>query len=308
MWDSLGVPREATGDFSKSPVPWCSDGMVSFGRMIREGRLDRVTDVVERFTGRKPKSLRELMLERRHELAAGQAALNPPSEVRHAQVHCDVVLCCLPPRHCPRRRHAAADQAAAGLKAALNQGASKAIALLGRQDGFFGNPDVHIPLPGKLQKARKTLKKLGLKKQTAALELAINRAAEAAVPEARQLFVDAIARMSVADALSILKGPEDAATQYFRATMTRAADRSLPAHRRQGDRRDRSGEDLRRGGCARPVRWGWWIQEDASLDAYVTRKALDGLFLMMAREEAAIRKDPLGQADALLRSVFGSLK
>jgi NAD(P)H dehydrogenase (quinone) len=66
MWDSLGVPREASGDFSKSPVPWCSDGMVSFGRLIREGRLDRVTDVVERFTGHKPKSLRELMLERRH--------------------------------------------------------------------------------------------------------------------------------------------------------------------------------------------------------------------------------------------------
>lgn len=65
MWDSLGVPREATGDFSKSPVPWCSDGMVSFGRMIREGHLDRVTDVVERFTGRKPKSLRQLMIERR---------------------------------------------------------------------------------------------------------------------------------------------------------------------------------------------------------------------------------------------------
>lgn len=65
MWDSLGVPREATGDFSKSPVPWCSDGMVSFGRMIREGYLDRVTDVVERFTGRKPKSMRQLMIERR---------------------------------------------------------------------------------------------------------------------------------------------------------------------------------------------------------------------------------------------------
>jgi NAD(P)H dehydrogenase (quinone) len=73
MWDSLGVPREATGDFSKSPVPWCSDGMVSFGRMIREGRLDRVTDVVERFTGRKPKSLRELMLERRHNWPAAKA-------------------------------------------------------------------------------------------------------------------------------------------------------------------------------------------------------------------------------------------
>lgn len=66
MWDSLGVPREASGDFSKSPVPWCSDGMVSFGRMIRDGHLDRVTDVVERFTGSKPRSMRELMLERRH--------------------------------------------------------------------------------------------------------------------------------------------------------------------------------------------------------------------------------------------------
>lgn len=66
MWDSLGVPREATGDFSRSPVPWCSDGMVSFGRMIREGHLDAVTDVVERFTGRQPKTLRALMLERRH--------------------------------------------------------------------------------------------------------------------------------------------------------------------------------------------------------------------------------------------------
>jgi len=66
MWDSLGVPREATGDFSRSPVPWCSDGMVSFGRMIRDGHLDVVTDVVERFTGRKPKALRTLMLERRH--------------------------------------------------------------------------------------------------------------------------------------------------------------------------------------------------------------------------------------------------
>ncbi|MDQ2640723.1 MAG: SDR family oxidoreductase [Pseudomonadota bacterium] len=66
MWDSLGVPREATGDFSRSPVPWCSDGMVSFGRMIREGHLDRVTDVVEQFIGRKPKSMRTLMMERRH--------------------------------------------------------------------------------------------------------------------------------------------------------------------------------------------------------------------------------------------------
>jgi NAD(P)H dehydrogenase (quinone) len=65
MWDALGVPRDATGDFSRSPVPWASDGMVTFGRMVRAGHLARVTDVVERFTGRPPRSLRELMLERR---------------------------------------------------------------------------------------------------------------------------------------------------------------------------------------------------------------------------------------------------
>ena len=64
MWDSLGVPRESTGDFSNSPVPWCSDGMVTFGQMIRAGHLDRVTDVVQRFTGHAPQSLRELMVQR----------------------------------------------------------------------------------------------------------------------------------------------------------------------------------------------------------------------------------------------------
>lgn len=200
-----------------------------------------------------------------------------------------------------------ADQAASGLKAALNQGAGKAVALLGREDGFFGNADVRIPLPGKLQKARKTLKKLGLKKQTDALELAMNRAAEAAVPQARQLFVDAISKMTVADAISILKGPDDAATQYFRATMTAPLTEAfLPIVGQATARIDLA--KTYDAVAARASSLGLVDEEDASIDAYVTRKALDGLFLMMAREEVAIRKDPLGQADALLRSVFGSLK
>jgi hypothetical protein len=200
-----------------------------------------------------------------------------------------------------------ADQAASGLKAALNQGATKAVALLGREDGFFGNPDVRIPLPGKLQKARKTLRKLGLKKQTDALELAMNRAAEAAVPQARQLFVDAIARMTVADAISILKGPEDAATQYFRATMTAPLTEAfLPIVGQATAQIDLA--KTYDAVAAKASSLGLVDEQDASVDAYVTRKALDGLFLMMAREEVAIRKDPLGQADALLRSVFGSLK
>jgi hypothetical protein len=196
------------------------------------------------------------------------------------------------------------DEAAAGLKAALNQGAGKAIALLGKPDGFLGNPEVRIPLPGKLQKGRKTLDKLGLKKQTAALELAINRAAESAVPHARQLFVDAIGRMSPADALSIIKGPKDAATQYFRTSMTAPLTEAfLPivgkstAELQLAKTYDAVASKASVIGLVEP--------EDASLDSYVTRKALDGLFLMMAREEAAIRKDPLGQADALLKKVFG---
>jgi hypothetical protein len=195
-------------------------------------------------------------------------------------------------------------EAAAGLKAALNQGATKAIALLGQPDGFLTNPDVHIPLPGKLEKSRKTLDKLGLKKQTAALDLAINRAAEAAVPQAKQLFVDAISRMSPADALSIIRGAETAGTQYFRTAMTPQLTAAfLPI----------VGEHTAKMDLARKYNavatkasaLGLVEQQDASLDAYVTRKALDGLFLVMAREEAAIRRDPLGQANALLKKVFG---
>jgi hypothetical protein len=199
------------------------------------------------------------------------------------------------------------DQAGAGLKAALNQGAARAIATLGQPDGFFGDPDMRIPLPGQLQKARKMLGKLGLKKQTEALELAINRAAETAVPQARQLFVDAIGSMSLADAVSILQGPEDAATQYFRATMTAPlAEAFLPIVGQATAEIDlaRTYDTV----AEKASSLGLVDPEDASLDAYVTRMALDGLFLMMAREEAAIRKDPLGQADALLRAVFGSLK
>jgi hypothetical protein len=195
-------------------------------------------------------------------------------------------------------------EAAAGLKRALNQGASKAVALLGKPDGFFTNPEVHIPLPGKLEKSRKTLDKLGLKKQTAALDLAINRAAEAAVPQAKQLFVDAISRMSVADALSIIKGKEDSATQFFRSAMTPSLTEAfMPIVGETTSRVDLAKKY--NAVATKASALGLVEQQDASLDAYVTRKALDGLFLVMAREEAAIRRDPLGQADALLEKVFG---
>ena len=196
-------------------------------------------------------------------------------------------------------------ETADGLKAALNQAVSTAVSTLGRPDGFLGNPEVRIPLPGKLAKAAKKLRKLGMAKQTDALELAMNRAAEAAVPEARALFVDAIRQMSVADAVGLLRGPDDAATQYFRGAMSeKLAERFQPIVGKATQSVQLAKQYNEVAGRASSL--GLIDQKDASLDAYVTRKAMDGLFLVMAREEAAIRKNPLGQANALLRKVFGT--
>jgi hypothetical protein len=193
-----------------------------------------------------------------------------------------------------------------GLKAALSQATSVAVASLGKADGFMGNPEVRIPLPGKLEKAGKTLRKLGLRKQTDALSLAINRAAEAAVPEARALFADSIKQMSVTDALGILRGPQDAATQYFRQSMSaKLTERFLPIVNKATvnvQLAQRYNDVASKAGAL-----GLVDKQDTNLDAYVTRKALDGLFLTMAKEEAAIRKNPVGQASSLLRKVFGAI-
>lgn len=196
-------------------------------------------------------------------------------------------------------------ETADALKAALDQAAATAVGTLGKPDGFMGNPEVRIPLPGKLEKAARKLRKVGMARQIDALQLAMNRAAEAAVPEARALFVEAISQMSVADAVALLRGPEDAATQYFRGAMSdRLAERFQPivSKATENVQLARQYNDV----AGRASALGLVDQKDANLDAYVTRKALDGLFLVMAREEAAIRKNPMGQANALLRKVFGS--
>jgi hypothetical protein len=194
-----------------------------------------------------------------------------------------------------------------GLKAALTQAASVAVSQLGKADGFMGNPEVRIPLPGKLQKASKTARKLGLGKQIDSLELAMNRAAEAAVPEARELFVQSIRQMSVKDALGIIRGPENAATEYFRQSMSgKLTEKFQPIV-------SKATADVQLATQYKSVAnkasaLGLLDSSDASLDSYVTRKTLDGLFLVMAKEEAAIRRNPMAQASLLLRKVFGSGK
>lgn len=200
---------------------------------------------------------------------------------------------------------ASSTETADALKAALGQAVTTAVTTLGRTDGFMGNPEVRIPLPGKLDKAAKKLRKLGMAKQTDALQLAMNRAAEAAVPEAKALFVEAIRQMSVSDAAGLLRGPDDAATQYFRGAMSdKLAERFLPIVSKATENVQLAKQYNDVAGRASAL--GLVDQKDASLDAYVTRKAMDGLFLVMAREEAAIRRNPLGQANALLRKVFGA--
>jgi hypothetical protein len=193
-----------------------------------------------------------------------------------------------------------------GLKTALTQAAQVAVANLGKTDGFLGNPEVRIPLPGKLEKAQKTLKMLGLNKQSDELVTAMNRAAEAAVPEAKALLVDSVKQMSVTDAVGILTGGPDAATQYFRRTTTeKLTQRFLPivGKATQKVQLAQRYNDV----AGRLTQLGLVSEKDANLDSYVTNKALDGLFLMMAKEEAAIRKDPMGQTSGILKKVFGAI-
>ena len=197
--------------------------------------------------------------------------------------------------------------AVAGLKGALTQGAGTAIGKLGAVDGFLGNPQVKIPLPGKLEDARKLLDLIGLGPKADELVTTMNRAAEAAVPEARPLLVDAIKQVSIQDAKSILTGGDDAGTQYFRrVTSDKLRERFLPIVKRSTDKLQVAGQYNSLAGQASKL--GLVDAKDASIESYVTAKALDGLYLMMANEERAIRQDPMGQASSLLKKVFTAAK
>ena len=196
--------------------------------------------------------------------------------------------------------------AAAGLKEALTKGAGEAVNRLGVENGFFGDGRVKILMPESMKKTENLMRRLGMGKQADELILRMNRAAEAAVPEARAVFVDAIQAMSVADARSILAGGDDAATQYFRRTMSDPlSQRFHPIVARAMDK-VRLAESWDRF-ASRASRLGWVKPEDANLEDYVTRRALDGLFLMIAEEEKRIRANPAQEASSILRKVFGAL-
>jgi hypothetical protein len=197
--------------------------------------------------------------------------------------------------------------AALGLRAALERGASAAVALLGRTDGFLGNPKVRIPLPGFLADAAELLKAVGQQRRVDELVTAMNRAAEAAVPEAKALLVSAARSMSVEDALGIVRGEDDSVTQFFAAkTREPLGIKFLPIVTRATERVALARKYNAVAGRASTL--GLVNKQDANVQQYVTGKALDGLYLMIGEEERKIRRDPVGTGSAILKKVFGSLK
>ena len=198
------------------------------------------------------------------------------------------------------------DEIVRGLKEALNKGAEQAIARLGKQGGFLDNLEVRIPMPEELQGVEKLLRTFRQDKYADEFVATLNHAAERAVPEAAALLKDSIGQMSLEDARAILKGPDDAATQYFRRTSeVRLKERFLPIVREATDQAGVTAAYkslLLKAGPAASLLG----EQTRDVDGYVTGKAMDGLFRMIALEEKAIRENPLERTSELLKKVFGA--
>jgi len=197
--------------------------------------------------------------------------------------------------------------AVSGLKAALERGAGYAVDVLGKNNGFFGNGKVKIPLPDTLKKYEKLMRNFGMGKYADELILTMNRAAEAAVPEAKTLLVDSVKKMSVQDAKGILTGGNTAGTKYFkRSTSEQLRARFLPIVK-SATAKVKLAETYNQY-AQKGAQFGLLSKEQANLDDYVTQKALDGLFYMIAEEEKKIRQNPLKAGSDIISKVFGALK
>ena len=215
-----------------------------------------------------------------------------------------VVMVCIGGAACSARAGLNEADAVHGVRAALERGAQAAVDLLGRPDGFLANPKVRIPLPGVLASAAKLLKATGQQDKVDELVTAMNRAAEAAVPKAKTLLVQAAKAMSVEDGLRIVRGPDDSVTQFF-ASKTRDAlgQQFLPIIVRATERVALAEKFNAVAGKA--AKLGLLNPADADINRYVTGKTLDGLYLMIGEEERRIRRDPIGTGSEILKRVFG---
>lgn len=194
--------------------------------------------------------------------------------------------------------------AAAGIRAALERGAIAAVQLLGRNDGFLGNDKVRIPLPGYLQDVVKLMRAAGQGRKVDELVTAMNRAAELAVPEARALLVSAAKSVTVNDAVAIVRGGPTSVTDYFAGrTREPLSVKFLPIVTRATERVKLA--DRYNALAGKGAGLGLVKKDDANLQAYVTRKALDGLYLIIGEEEKKIRADPVRTGSKILAAVFG---
>jgi len=196
--------------------------------------------------------------------------------------------------------------ATGGLKDALTQGAQVAVKQLGTAGGFSNNPEVRIELPGNLGKAAKALRKFGMGAQVDQLETSMNQAAEAAVPQAQALLLDAVKNMSVADAKGILAGGSDSATQYLNtSSREQIRARFLPIVKKATDQVGLAQKYNNFAGQAASL--GVLDSKNANVEGYVTEQALNGLFEMIAKQEQNIRANPAAAATSLAKKVFGAL-
>lgn len=204
----------------------------------------------------------------------------------------------------PQDGELSTDTVGKGLKEALKVGTANVVDELGRPGGFFNNPELHIPLPESLKRVQSVLERVGASSMLDDLELKLNQAAERATPKARDLFWGAISQMTIQDVNSIYNGPEDAATRYFEDRM------SVPLAL---EMKPTVQETLSQVGAVRSYKQimdrynaiPLVPEVKTDLTTYTLDKTLEGIFTLLAREEAAIRNEPAKRTTELLKTVFG---
>ncbi len=198
--------------------------------------------------------------------------------------------------------------AAAGIRAALNNGVGSAISTIGVRDGFLRNPQIHIPLPGFLQDMQSSLGRLGLSGPLDRLETQLNRGAETAVPRARRIFINAISSMSINDAIGVVRGGDNAATNYLKnRTFSPLTNLFTPimSSALQETGAIRTFDQLTASMKSIPLAPKLGADAKTDLIRHGVQYGLDGMFLYIAKEEAAIRSNPAKRTSEILRRVFG---
>lgn len=196
------------------------------------------------------------------------------------------------------------DKIVSGLKEALTRGTNSSVTLVSRLDGFYKNPKIKIPFPKEAKQMESTLKSIGMSKQVDEFVKTLNRAAEDAAKQAAPIFVNAIKKMTVTDGLKILRGGNTAATEFLKASTSTALTAQFKPVVQSSLQRvqiTKHWTPLVKSYNRLPM----VKKMNPDLNAYVTQKAIEGLFMMIAEEEAKIRKDPVKTGSDLLNQVFG---